>query len=125
MAGKSGRNGAAQKNYYSAYGMKAGKQRQNRQERHSKAHPNDSTKLSTAYRKSKPESVTGWLTNQMDYELTPAQLTPGVDKKTKKEFTQYAAQSLHSMTKSERKKFAQYYARVRKLHKQLRAKKST
>lgn len=116
MAGRTGRNGVAQKSYYSNYSNKASKNRKERLQKHQKAHPNDKQGGSTSYRKKTPENVSGWLTPRMDYSLTPVQLTPGVDKKTKEEFTQVAAQSLHSMTKAERKKFAKMYARVRKLH---------
>lgn len=120
MAGKSGRNGNAQKNYYAAYKAKAGKQRQKRLEKHQKLHPNDKQGGSTSYRKNTPENVSGWLTPEMDSKLTPTQVTPItiVNEKSGRKETVIpdCASSLKEMTKSERKRFSKIYARVRKVH---------
>lgn len=121
MAGKSGRNGNAQKNYYSSYPNKAAKNRKSRLERHQKNHPNDTQGGSTNYRKKTPENVSGWLTPQMDNKLTPSQITPVTVKDErsgrKKEVIPECAEHLKNMTKAERKKFSEIYARVRKVHK--------
>lgn len=116
MAGRTGRNGNAQKNYYAAYKSKAEKNRKARLERHQKRHPNDKQGGSTTYRKVTPKDVSGWLTPKMDSLLTPTQTTPIVDKKTKQEFIPECAQPLREMSKAERKQFAKLYARVRKIH---------
>lgn len=119
MAGKTGRNGNAQKNYYASYPSKAAKNRKKRLERHQKNHPNDKQGGSTAYRLKKPENVSGWLTAKMDSLLTPVQTTPITikreDGKTET-FIPDCAENLKDMTKAERKLFAQLYARARKVH---------
>lgn len=118
MAGKTGRNGNAQKNYYGAYPAKAEKNRKARQERHQKRHPNDKQKVVTRYRKVKPENISGWLTPKMDDLLTPVQTTPitVTHKDGRKEtLIPECAESLKNMTKAERKRFAALYARARKV----------
>lgn len=118
MAGKTGRNGNAQKNYYGSYPSKAAKNRKARLERHSKRHPNDKQGGSTAYRLKKPENVSGWLTPEMDDKLTPVQTTPITvtrEDGRKETIIPECAESLKNMTKSERKRFAQLYARARKV----------
>lgn len=119
MAGKTGRNGNAQKNYYGSYPAKAAKNRKKRLERHQKNHPNDKQGGSTAYRLKKPENVSGWLTTKMDQLLTPVQTTPITIKRDdgkKETIIPECAESLKDMTKAERKRFASLYARARKVH---------
>jgi hypothetical protein len=98
MAGRAGRNGVAQKNYYAAYPSKAAKNRAAKLERHQKRHPNDKQGGGTSYRKSPPKEVSGWLTEGVDFILTPA-----------------CAENLKEMSNSDRKKFAELYARVRRI----------
>lgn len=119
MANQKGRkHKASKKAYYERYKGIAEKNRRLRQERHAKKHPNDKQGVgSTGNRRTKPENETGWLTASMDSTLTPSQLTPIKDKETKKLVVPECAEPLREMRKSERKKFAQIYARVRKLHK--------
>ena len=110
------------KNYFNNYPTKAAKNRQRRLEKHQKRHPNDKQGGSTSYRRKTPQNESGWLTAEMDSELTPKQVTPIVDKKSKEEFIPECAKSLRDMTKAERKEFAQIYSKIRKLHKQPKAK---
>lgn len=120
MAGRSGRNGDAQKGYYAGYASKAVSNRKVRQERHNKNHPNDSQGGSSSYRKTTPKEVSGWLTARVDSLLTPVQLNPITvkDSNGKKETRiPDCAEHLKDMNKADRKNFAQLYARMRKLHK--------
>ena len=120
MAGKSGRNGNAQKNYYNSYASKAEKNRKARLERHRKNHPNDQQGGSTKYRRKTPVEPSGWLTADVNDRLYPTQ-TSTVTVKTaygkKEEVVPEVAKHLKEMTKAEAKRFAKMYARVRKLHK--------
>ena len=119
MAGKTGRNGNAQKNYYGSYPAKAANNRKKRLERHQKNHPNDKQGGSTSYRLKKPENVSGWLTAEMDQLLTPVQTTPITIKRDdgkKETIIPECAENLKDMTKAERKRFASLYARARKVH---------
>lgn len=118
--------GNSKKSYYDAYKTRAAKQRQKRLERHQKAHPNDKQGGSTSYRRKTPLNESGWLTAQMDSKLTPSQLTPITLKDEngkRQQMIPECAEHLKDMTKAERKKFAQLYSRVRKLHNHPRDKK--
>jgi len=124
MANQAGRNGVSQKNYYASYPSKAAANKAKRREKHLKNHPNDVKCLkeipnSSEYNKAKPQEVSGWLTAGMDSQLTPRQVTPITTKTpsgNKETRIPDCACHLKDMNKADRKKFAEMYARVRKLH---------
>jgi len=119
MAGRKGRDGLSQKNYYAAYETKAAKNRARRLAKHQKNHPNDTQGGNTSYRKSTPKDISGWLTASVDSILTPVQKTPITTKTPsgKRETSiPECAERLKDMTKADRKVFAELYARMRKVH---------
>lgn len=123
MANQKGRkHKASKKAYYERYKGIAEKNRKLRQERHAKKHPNDKQGVKTGNRRTKPVNESGWLTSSMDSTLTPVQLTPIKDKETKKLVVPECAEHLRDMRKSERKKFAPIYARLRRLHRESKPK---
>lgn len=118
MAGRKGRDGVSQKNYFASYATKASKNRAKRLAKHQKNHPNDLQGGGTEYRKSTPKEISGWLTASVDSLLTPVQKTPITTKTAsgkRETFIPECAEHLKDMTKADRKIFAELYARMRKV----------